>query len=182
MFKILFACTGNRCRSPYAHLYFARLVEGLPVTVMSAGTLDSPDQLVPDELVEIGRSAGLELAEHRSRFLEPGEFDDVDLFVGFERAHVAAAVVDAGVEHAKAFTLPEIVRLLGEVPSPGIQDPEERARALVAAAADKRREGPDFVPGEEVSDPFRRSQATYQRAADEITSLCDALHKALFVG
>jgi protein-tyrosine phosphatase len=182
MFTVLFACTGNRCRSPYAHAYFARLVEDLPVEVISAGTLDAPGERVPSELVDIARSAGMNLADHRSQYLAPERFAEVDLFIGFERAHVAAAVVDAGIPSDKAFTLPELVRLLRSVDAPLPDDPIERARAAVAAAADKREEGPDFVPGEEVADPFRRSVELYERAAREITELCDALHIALFRG
>lgn len=180
MFTVLFACTGNRCRSPYAHACFARSVADLPVEIISAGTLDAPGNSVPSELIEIARNAGLDLGEHRSRYLAPGEFEEVDLFVGFERAHVAAAVVDAGIPVERAFTLPELVRLLREADVPDLDDPEERARAAVAAAATARQGGPDFVPGEEVADPFRRSTEVYERVAREITDLCDELKKGLF--
>lgn len=180
MFKVLFACTGNRCRSPYAHAYFEQLVKDLPVEVLSAGTLDAPGQTVPAELVKIGAGAGLDLATHRALPLATGGFDDVDLYLGFERAHVATAVVDAGIDADKAFTLPELVRLLKGTSLPRHDDPVEQARASVAAAAEARLAGPDFVAGEEVPDPFRRSFEAYQRAADEITMLCDSVHELLF--
>lgn len=180
MFKILFACTGNRCRSPYAQAYFARLAADLPVEVLSAGTLDAPGKEVPAELIEIGRSTGLDLAEHRSQHLSGDAFPDIDLFIGFERGHVASAVVDAGVPYEKAFTLPEIVRLLSDVFLPQEGDVVERARAAVATAAERRQQGPDFVPGEEVADPFRQSADVYKRSATEMGELCDALYRSLF--
>jgi protein-tyrosine-phosphatase len=179
MFTVLFGCTGNRCRSPYAEVYFARLVADLPVEVLSAGTLDAPGNSVPAELIEIGQSAGLKLAEHRSRYLADVEADDVDLFLGFERSHVASAVVDVGIDTDKAFMLPELVRLLREADLPALKDPIEHARAAVSAAA-KERAGNGFVPGEEITDPFRRPREVYERVAHEITELCDEVYELLF--
>jgi len=179
MFTMLFGCTGNRCRSPYAEAYFASLVEDLPVKVLSAGTLDAPGNLVPTELIEIGREAGLDLGRHRSSYLSETDSEDVDLFIGFERAHVASAVVDAEIDASKAFTLPELVRLASEV-EVSTRDPEEHARAVVLAADALRKEGNGFVPGEEIADPFRRSRDVYESVAGEITELCDQLHELLF--
>lgn len=179
MFTILFGCTGNRCRSPYAEAYFASLVDDLPVKVLSAGTLDAPGNSVPAELIEIGRGAGLDLEGHRSAYLMESGAEDVDLFIGFERAHVASAVVEAGVAAGKAFTLPELVRLAAEVDIPE-RDPEEHARAVVSAADALRKQGNGFVPGEEVADPFRQPREVYERVAGEITELCDQLHELLF--
>jgi protein-tyrosine phosphatase len=178
MFTILFGCTGNRCRSPYAQVHLARLVADLPVEVLSAGTLDVPGNKVPAELVEIARSSGLELSEHRSRYLAEVDPDDIDLFIGFERAHVASAVVEGGIDAAKAFTLPELVRILRVVDVAATDDPEETARAAVAAAAEAR--GTGFVPGEEIADPFRRTRDVYERVAIEITLLTDELYELLF--
>lgn len=180
MFKVLFGCTGNRCRSPFAQAHFARLARKLPVEVLSAGTLDAPGQRVPQELVDIGLFSGLDLASHRSQTLAPDAFPDLDLFIGFERAHVASAVTEAGIPYDKAFTLPELVRLLGEIDPPKEDDPINYARAAVASAARKRREQPEFVPGEEVPDPFRRSAREYQRAADHIVELSKGLFFLLF--
>jgi protein-tyrosine-phosphatase len=179
MFTMLFGCTGNRCRSPYAEAYFASLVEDLPVKVLSAGTLDAPGNLVPTELIEIGQGAGLDLGSHRSVYLVETEAEEVDVFIGFERAHVASAVVEAGIDAGKAFTLPELVRLAGDV-DVSSRDPEEHARAVVSAADALRKEGNGFVPGEEIADPFRRSRDVYERVAAEITELCDQLHESLF--
>lgn len=179
MFTILFACTGNRCRSPYAQVYFARLVSDLPVEVLSAGTLDAPGNTVPAELIEIGQASGLKLAEHRSLHLADVEADDVDLFIGFERAHVASAVVEVGINADKAFTLTELVRLLGEAELERERDVVENARAAVAAAAKARIES-GFVPGEEIVDPFRRPREVYERVAGEISELCEELYGFLF--
>ena len=179
MFTMLFGCTGNRCRSPYAEVHFARLVEDLPVKVLSAGTLDAPGNLVPTELIEIGRGAGLDLEGHRSAYLMESGTEDVDLFIGFERAHVASAVVEAGIDAGKAFTLPELVRLAGEV-EVSERDPEAHAHAVISAADALRKEGDGFVPGEEIDDPFRRSRDVYERVASEITELCDQLYELLF--
>jgi hypothetical protein len=108
------------------------------------------------------------------------DLTEVDLAIGFERAHVATAVVDARVPHEKAFTLPEIVRLLTEIEPPQASDPIERARAAIAAAGARRAENTRFVPDEEVADPFRRSVEVYQASADDMVALCNALYLGLF--
>jgi protein-tyrosine phosphatase len=180
MFTIMFICTGNRCRSPYAHSYFALRTSDLPVEVLSSGTLDAPDQRVPDELVTIGQSSGLDLSTHRSKVLAEQDLSEIDLLIGFERNHIASAVVDADFPAERAFTLPEIVRLLRGVDISPREDVVERARAAVQAASEARNSNPTFVPGEEVADPFRRSTEVYQASADEIAALCNELYTGLF--
>lgn len=179
-FKVVFICTGNRCRSPFAARYFERLVANMPVEVFSVGTLDAPGMEVPQELIEIGRSSGLELDLHRSQTLTKERVDVVDLAIGFERQHVAEAVVNAGVPPDKAFTLREMARLLQGIDSPAARDRAARAREVVAAAAAKRAEGPAFVPNEEMDDPFQQPYEVYRASADEIVELCNALFRALF--
>ena len=177
MFRVLFVCTGNRCRSPFAERYLSVIARDLPVEVESAGILDAPGREVPPELVELG--AGLSLDRHRSRFLEPAVTADFDLVLGFEGTHVAHAVVEAGADVEKTFTLPEIVRLLVEVEAPTDDDFETYARNYVALAAQRRAES-GFVPGEEVADPFRRSMAEYTQSAETIRRLCSQLALLLF--
>jgi protein-tyrosine phosphatase len=180
MLRVLFVCTGNRCRSPFAGAYFALITRNLPVEVLSAGTLDAPGNVVPQELIEIGHFSGLDLSSHRSRALVDEDYSEVDLVIGFERTHVAAAVVDAKIPHERAFTLPEIVRLLSETDPPLATDPVERARSAVAAAAARRAENDRFVPDEEIADPFRRSMEVYRASADDMVALCNALYLQLF--
>lgn len=136
----------------------------------------------PSELVDIARTSGLNLGSHRSRALSREDFSDVDLAIGFERMHVAEAVVNAGVAPDKAFTLRELNRLLSSSEVERGTDPVETARAAVAAAAAKRAESPTFIPNEEMDDPFGQSPAVYRASADDIGVLCDSVFRALFPG
>ena len=163
-FRILFVCSGNRCRSVYAeHLLRNALPEGFEVR--SAGTLNIPDQPVPNELIDIGRRVGLDLGGHRSIALSTIRADD-DLVIGFERMHVATAVVDHGVDAGRAFTLPELgdlIKATGSSPR-GPRDAIERAHELRKALG--------YPPPDEIVDPFRRPVSVYEAVARQIGDLC----------
>jgi protein-tyrosine phosphatase len=181
MFEILFVCTGNRCRSPIAEEQLRRLAIGLPVTVGSVGLLDLGAAPALPEVLEVGRSIGLDLSGHRSRHLMGIDLSGTDLVVGLERSHVAAAVVEAGVPYEKVFTFKEIVRLLRDIEAPSNPDPEERARMAVKLAHERRNDGPSFVPGEDIEDPFGGTRSAYVDMATQVSTLCRELLTRLFV-
>jgi protein-tyrosine phosphatase len=181
MFEILFVCTGNRCRSPIAEEQLRQLSKGLPVKVGSVGLLDLGLAPALPEVLEVGRSVGLDLSSHRARHLASVDLSNVDLLVGLERSHVAAAVVEAEVPYEKAFTLKEIVRLLRSVDPPReASDSVQRARALVRAAHELRQKDTAFVPGEDIEDPFGGPRQAYVEMAHTVGELCRALIGALF--
>jgi protein-tyrosine phosphatase len=180
MFEILFVCTGNRCRSPLAEEQLRRLAAGLPVSVGSVGLLDLGSAPALPEVLEVARSVGLDLSSHRSRHLAGVDLSGVDLVLGLERSHVAAVVVEANVPYDKAFTLKEIVRLLTGVRASSEGDPEERARALVRSAHERRRAEPSFVAGEDIEDPFGGPRSGYVEMAGTVAELCRSLMTRLF--
>jgi protein-tyrosine phosphatase len=180
MFEILFVCTGNRCRSPIAEVQLRRLAEGLPVVVGSVGLLDlGPAPALP-EVLEVGRSIGLNLSQHRARHLMSLDNSRADLVVGLERSHVAAAVVEGNVPYEKVFTFKEIVRLLQSIEPPAISEPEERARMAVKLAHERRSEDPSFVAGEDIEDPFGGPRGAYVDMANQVSRLCGELLEGLF--
>lgn len=179
-FRILVICSGNRCRSPFAESYLERALTGLPVSVSSAGTLDIGAADVPSEMATLATSLGLDLSGHRSRSLASIKGAEVDLVIGMERNHVAAAVVDGGMPADRTFTLAELVRLLDPPPAVETSDPATRARAVIAEAARRRGEAVSFVPDEDIADPFGRSRKTYQRVVNQLAELLDELVWDLF--
>lgn len=172
MLRVLFVCTGNRCRSPFAAAALRQMTAGLPVEADSAGTAEIGAQPPTDKALQVARAMGIDLTGHLSKSLahvDPTAFDAV---VGFERNHIAAAVVDGGAPHDRAFLLPELVRLLrgGLV----VVDRDEVGRARAALAAAHRARGTSFVPGEEIEDPIRQPLSVYERVYREIHELVAA--------
>ena len=95
-FSIAFVCTGNRFRSPLARAFVERLTLGLPIEVVTAGTLEIEGAPVLSEAQELGTWCGVDLSGHRSLPLSKLPLGDLDLVLGFEEQHVRRAVVDAG--------------------------------------------------------------------------------------
>ena len=179
-FRAFFICTGNRCRSPFAAALFSHLTRDLPVDVGSAGTLDSSPYPAPPEIISVAKHQGLNLGDHRSQSLSIVDLRRADLVIGFELAHVAAAVVQVNAPADKTFTLPELDRLLrqiGPLPDAG---PIERARSAIARAHQHRTSAARFVTGEEIRDPFGGSKRGYEDMAAQITSMCEGIVTQLF--
>jgi protein-tyrosine phosphatase len=179
--EVVFLCTGNRFRSPLAAALFAEATTGLPVFVQSAGTLNVGSPPPFAETIEHAHRFGLDISGHRARPLADQDVSAADLLVGFEHAHVAVAVIDAGVQRERAFTLPEIVQLLDLADETlDVETPSQRAR-LAIARADATRVAMGRTPGRpELADPVGHSRAVYAQRADEIRDLVDRLVSALF--
>jgi protein-tyrosine phosphatase len=179
-FSLLFLCTGNRFRSPLAASFVGRLTDGLPVVVASAGLLDVDGSPALAEATRLAASCGISLSAHRARRLQREHLQDVDLLLGFEQIHVSHAVVELGGARERAFTLPELVRLLGEIEPVG---PEltlvERARERVRRAAERRAAAPPAW-SDEIADPFGQSSWVARQAAAEIQRLSIELAAVLF--
>ncbi len=178
-FRIVVVCTGNRFRSPLAEHVLRREAEGLPVDVRSAGVLDLGGIEALPEALDAARELGLDLSAHRTCVLDPAALEGADLVLGFERAHIARAVVAGRAPLERTFTLPELVELLPPVPPLGQSDPVARARALVAEAADSRPD-PRTEPVAELADPLGRSRSFSRRTAEQVDELGRRLVTRLF--
>jgi protein-tyrosine-phosphatase len=178
-FSLLFLCAGNRFRSPLAAAFLRRLTIGLPVTVASAGMLEVGAAPALAEALNLGAWGGVDLSGHRARRLAAEHVRGVDLVVGFEQIHVRQAVIDVGADRTRAFSVGELVGLLGELdpPAPGRSSPEiarERVRL-----ADRLRGG-GLSPDDEIPDPFGGSKKDYRDAAVRVQRLVLALGADLF--
>jgi protein-tyrosine phosphatase len=179
-FRLVVLCTGNRFRSPLAEVLLRDLTDGLPVDVSSGGTLRlSPTAALP-EAIEAATAMQLDLSPHRCRHMNEAGLADADLVAGFERMHVASAVVDGGAAPERTFTMPELVGLLREV-EPQEQDPVARAREALALAH-RARTGrpPQLLDTTELADPYGRSAKVYRETAERVEALCEELAARLF--
>src|SRR5262245_30465306 len=81
LFRVLFVCTGNTCRSPLAAAELERALGGLAdrVEVSSAGTAAKEGAPASEGSRRAAERAGLDLAHHRSRRLDRAVLQGVDL-------------------------------------------------------------------------------------------------------
>jgi len=137
--RILFICSGNRCRSPMAKAIFEEMInqdtelQAAGISAQSAGTLDM-DSLEPtEEAIQIMRERGLSITGHRSRVVskEIEEWADIILVMEHKHRHYIAT----HFPHAdrKVALLTEFVGKDEEVPDPircGIETYRECADLL----------------------------------------------------
>jgi protein-tyrosine phosphatase len=180
-FEVVFVCTGNRFRSPLAAAFMLEAVPHVPLDVRSLGTLELGATGALAEALEVAGGYGIDLSRHRSRCLSGVELAQADLVVGFERKHVAAAVVEAAAPAERTFMFPELVALLERMPAPrNEEDPVRRARAAVARAQGLR-DAQSRAPGSrEVRDPLGLPDRAQREIAAQVYELTRRLAVGLF--
>ena len=85
--SVLFVCTGNTCRSPFAEAVARREGQG---DVESAGLGAYPGDQPPEDAIVVARELGYDLSPHRARRLTEAMLERADVVVGMTAAHVAA--------------------------------------------------------------------------------------------
>jgi protein-tyrosine-phosphatase len=84
--RVLFVCTGNICRSPFAEAVARD--EGLEVE--SAGLQAFPGGGPTNDAIAVAREFGYDLSSHRARPVTAEMLDRADVVVGMTAAHVKA--------------------------------------------------------------------------------------------
>jgi protein-tyrosine-phosphatase len=84
--RVLFVCTGNLCRSPFAEAVARR--EGFDVE--SAGLSAYEGDEPPDDAIAAARELGYDLSSHHARPLTDEMLERADVVVGMTAAHVSA--------------------------------------------------------------------------------------------
>lgn len=169
MFSILFVCTGNTCRSPYAQAVVRTHAPDW-VDVSSAGTLDIAGARPPRELDQVAEARGIDLSYSLSLPIGQAALTKQDLVIGMTLDHVASAVVGGGAPPDKAFTLSEFVRLIETIEPKPSTSPSE-ATETVARAHEHRAREKTFVPADDIEDPMGGPRRAYEAMADRIDDL-----------
>jgi protein-tyrosine phosphatase len=177
VFEVVFVCTGNRARSPLAEALFRRHAAGIDVDVGSAGTLDLGAVPPLPHAIEVARRLGLELSGHRARSLSEVDLSATDLVLGFEPAHVSAAVAVGRAAPDRTFLLRELLALMGDTAAKG--DAVAHARRVVAGAA-SRRVPTQWSAGLTIADPLGKPVWVMRDTALEIDRLVHRLAEGLF--
>jgi protein-tyrosine phosphatase len=87
--KMLFVCTGNICRSPFAHYLAEHLAKeaGIPVSIESAGTMGEVGLDMEPGAVKALAARGLKGLSHSARQLDEGMLSRADVVYALTGRH-----------------------------------------------------------------------------------------------
>lgn len=126
MFKVLFVCSGNTCRSPLAEALLNKAVsedEELKgkVAVSSCGTTTHFEDTVQPNAVEAGKKMGVDLAGYKSRQFTLDAAKFFDIIIGMTTGHRDIICARFPELKEKVFALYEFTT--GEKDCKSVQDP-----------------------------------------------------------
>lgn len=181
-FGLLFVCTGNICRSPFAEVIACHLLaramgsRAAVFDIASAGSRAAVGaSMHPYTRRELG-PWGLDGAGHADRFRARELTADLigrsDLVLGLGRIHRTAVLEQEPAALPIAFTLREFARLTASVDRHRLSaDPTCRAQELVALAWRNRASGRAADPrDDEVPDPVGGAPRVHHHAAELIAA------------
>ena len=126
--KMLFVCTGNICRSPFAHYLAEHLAKeaGIPVSIESAGTMGEVGLDMEPGAVKALAARGLKGLSHSARQLDEGMMSRADVVYALTGRHRDWISSHFPVHAAKVAVLREAAGLPGaDVADPyGLSDDE----------------------------------------------------------
>lgn len=176
---LLTVCTGNICRSPYAHLTLQHALDAVRpgvFAVSSAGTGALVDHPVDPGSATILDARGVMHDTFAARQISERILETADIVLPLETNH-RKVVLSYSPRHLKrTYTLKELARLLDAADArepwtqrlAGLTTPEERWAALPAHLARERGltrvdEGVD-----DIADPYRQPQEAFEAMAVEV--------------
>lgn len=169
MSLMLFVCTGNVCRSPFAERYARLAAERATVTEWDfasagAGALvgSGMDRCMATELQQLGGDP----SGFHARPLEREIIESADLIIGMETFHRTYVLDDFPGLVRRTFTLGQLARVAREHPA------QEHGAALLQAIGAFRHRAREE---DDIPDPYRRGQDVAHQVATRIASLVDEL-------
>ncbi|HEX9123063.1 MAG TPA: low molecular weight phosphatase family protein [Actinomycetota bacterium] len=177
MAHVLVVCTGNICRSPMAEGFlraaFERRLGMEAPTVRSAGLIAQNGASAEPGSIQAAAEHGVDISGHAARRLTERGIEQALLVLGMAAEHREAAVAAVPEAARRAFTLREVVTLLGELPPSEDVGPVpfRLAKRLAAADALRRTGAAPRVADEDIRDPLGLSLQAFRSTARELADL-----------
>lgn len=176
---MLFVCTGNICRSPFADVVLRARVEALNVHVESAGTHAVIQSGMTRQARDLAVAHGARTADadaHRARILGEPALNQASVILTMTREQRTHAVELTPNRLHRTFTIRELARLTSMVSSEEIRSiandagADEGARLDAVLTAVSAQRGRVAAPGDDddVIDPYRGSDAVYELSISQI--------------
>ncbi|MCU1530130.1 MAG: low molecular weight phosphotyrosine protein phosphatase [Frondihabitans sp.] len=160
LFRIVFVCTGNICRSPMAEIVFRALADrsgfGPRVAVSSAGTGDwHVGEHADARTIQVLAERGYDGTRHRARQFEAADFDRHDLVVVFDRGQERILTAWAPTE-------------------------TDRTKVQLLLTFDRDRDAaPRQGSGTDVPDPYYSDAAMFETVLDMVERAATALFRQI---
>ena len=160
--RVLFVCTGNIARSPYAERRAAQLASahvGVPIAFSSAGVPGAPGRGMDGEMAHQLRERGGDPLGHESRALTLSILETTDVVIAMEFAHRLLIAEQWPRHAAKVFGLHQLAE--------GVLRSGSHEGGLAALDAALAVAPPDSL-ALDVADPHRRGARAAKVCADDI--------------
>lgn len=167
---ILFVCTGNVCRSPYAERRLRQLLPDIGVPVSSAGTEAVVGSGIEPETADLLLSLGATTRGFAARAVTPELVDGAELVLTLTRAHRGeVARLEPGAMR-RIFALGDFADLCRASHTWRPLDPERAwlPQVVAEAAASRGTLAPREATDVDVVDPYGRSTRTLLDSCDRI--------------
>ena len=89
---ILFVCSGNICRSPFAEVLARAINERPDLEFSSAGTIALSGNPASATGIAVATELGVDMTGHRATHLTAAVLDSVDLVYAMEEEHIASVL------------------------------------------------------------------------------------------
>lgn len=177
--RVLFVCTGNTCRSPYAeHMLREQLHRrGVDdIAIDSAGTAARSGGTAAPRILAALAERGIDAGVFRTKPVSPELVQAADLILTAETAHRAVVTRLDPRALGRVFTLRQFARLLPMAAPPSTPTVAD----LIFSCSQARGMGP--LVGEDdddLPDPWNRSRFVYRRAMRATDVALDRIVAAL---
>lgn len=177
--RVLFVCTANECRSPFAEAIARKKAGDHAIEFESAG-LDAWRRPTPDVGLTLARELGLGLEHHVSRTVPWDELGDYDVVLPLTRGHARELLVVDRAIAPRLFTVKQFARWLPEHPRP--------RRAAIGPWLDAVASGRPatmFIGSDaddDVADPVRRPMADWRVMSAQLDTAITAILDGLYPG